>query len=310
MKSSFGECSINILNYNTYNKTKVCIESCLKQIGVDFTIIVIDNKSTDDSLAKLKGEYLEKIVFLENEENYGFARGNNIGVRFASAHGVKYSLLLNSDTELVSEKILVNLVEIIKSNSRCAVVAPTIYNVTSKGLQLLNNDSKYLALLRKFHILPQLRRVSENIDTISEAHGSALMIKNSIFEEVGGFPEHYFMYCEESTFAKKIIWGGYDIFWFKSDTQYILHHHDKTGKVDKWRLYLMGRNRYLEYNDYKKYAPFKWKVVFEIIILKRIIDGDKAIIQGIIDGRKLIKTGKSKDEIFSLGREAIERIGS
>ena len=52
------------------------------------------------------------------------------------------------------------------------------------------------------------------------------------------------------------------------------------------------------------------ETVFEIIILKRIIDGDKAIIQGIIDGRKLIKTGKSKDEIFSLGREAIERIGS
>ena len=201
MKSSFGECSVNILNYNTFNKTKVCVVSCLKQLGVDFTIIVIDNKSTDDSLSKLKAEYSEKVVFLENEENYGFAQGNNIGVRYANEHGVQFSLLLNSDTELVSEYILSNLLRIMKSCEKCAVIAPTIYNVTSSGLQLLNNDSQYLKMLRNFHILPQLQKISDHMETISEAHGSALMIDNHVFEEIGGFPEHYFMYCEESTFA-------------------------------------------------------------------------------------------------------------
>ena len=310
MKNTFEECSINILNYNTFSKTRVCIESCLKQANVNFTIIVIDNKSTDDSLARLKDEYSEKVVFLENDENYGYARGNNIGVRFASVHGVKYSLLLNSDTELNSEYILESLLNVLKSHSDCAVVAPTIYNVTSGGLQLLENDSNYLKWLRKFHILPQLRDISDNIVTLSEAHGSALMIRNDVFEEVGGFPEHYFMYCEESTFSKKILWSGYDIIWFRSESQYILHHHDKTGKVDKWRLYLMGRNRYFEYYEYKKIAPIKWRFVFFLIILKRITNGDIAIVHGIKDGRKLIKANTSKDEMFSLGRDAIEIIGS
>lgn len=309
MKGDFGECSINILHYNTYKKTKVCIDSCLKQLGVEFTIIVIDNKSTDDSLTKLKNEYSEKVIFLENDENYGFARGNNIGVRFASAHGVKYSLLLNSDTELFSKDILKNLLDIIKQNIKYAVVAPTIYNVTSRGLQLLENDSYYLKMLRKFHILPQLQKISEDMETLSEAHGSALMVDNSIFEMIGGFPEHYFMYCEESTFSKKILWEGREIIWFKSDIHYILHHHDKTGKVDKWRLFLMGRNRYLEYYEYKKIAPLKWKIIFGIIVAKRIINGDNAIIHGITEGKKMIRNKKTKDEMFILGREAIKKIG-
>ena len=46
--------SINILHYNSYEKTKVCVNSCLKQVGNNIKIIIIDNFSTNDSLEKLK----------------------------------------------------------------------------------------------------------------------------------------------------------------------------------------------------------------------------------------------------------------
>ena len=74
--------SINILNYNTYEKTKKCIESCLKQKGIKYRILLIDNNSEDASFERLVAEYGETIDFLRNDYNYGYAKGNNLAIRF------------------------------------------------------------------------------------------------------------------------------------------------------------------------------------------------------------------------------------
>lgn len=256
--------SINILNYNTFEKSKVCIDSCLKQKGVEYQVLLIDNNSTDDSLERLKALYGDRIKYLENDDNYGFAKGNNIGVQYCLEQGIKYSFLLNSDTELVGETLIQKLLKIIESQKDCAVVAPTIYDVTSSGLILHSNDSTYLKMLRIGGVIPALKTVTENIQTVSEAHGSALFVDNLTFLAVGGFPEHYFMYGEESTFAKKIQWEGKFIFFIKDESNYILHHHDKSGAVTPWRLYLMGRNRGLEYWENRQVSPIKWTVIFYI----------------------------------------------
>jgi len=195
--------SINILNYNSYEESKRCIESCLKQNGVDFCVLLIDNCSTDDSFIKLKNEYTGKIDFFQTGANYGYAGGNNIGISYCFNNGCKYTLILNSDITLVGSGLLKNMIEIMKNQKDCAVVAPLIFNVTSKGDVLNQNDSTYLKVLRKAKILPPNYKLSDTLETISEAQGSALLVDNEVFLGVGGFPEHYFMYGEESCFAKK-----------------------------------------------------------------------------------------------------------
>lgn len=290
-----GRVSLNVLNYNTFEKTKVCIDSCLRQKGLDYDVILIDNHSSDGSCEKLRDFYGNKIKYICNKENYGYAKGNNIGVNYCHEQGYKYSFILNSDTELVGEELVSKLVNIIEEHKDCAVIVPTIYDVTREGLDQHINDSSYLKMLRYVGVLPKNKVLSMELVTLSEAHGSALLVNNEDFILTGGFPEHYFMYGEESTFSKKVLWNNLQIIGYNSKDQYILHHHDKSGHVEAWRLYLMGRNRGLEYWENKSKYPL-WKIVYLIFLLRlrinSIISKEKSYLEGL-NAAKLLHYGKA-----------------
>lgn len=126
--------SINILNYNTYEKSCVCIDSCLRQQNIGFQVLLIDNASTDDSFNQLKQKYGNKLSYLQTGKNLGFAGGNNLGVMHCLKNGIKYAFLLNSDTELIGNDCLSNLISVIMKFDGCAIVSPTIFDVTKSGL--------------------------------------------------------------------------------------------------------------------------------------------------------------------------------
>lgn len=295
--------SINILNYNTFEKTKKCIDSCLKQKGVTYQILLIDNNSSDDSLNQLYDIYGDTISYLKNIDNFGYAKGNNLGVAYSKDNGYTYSLLLNSDTELSGDFLLKSLVDIIESYRDCAIVAPTIYNVTNRGNILHHNDSIYHKLLRFARILPHKKFLSNKIESISEAYGSAMLVDNKCFLSLGGFPEHYFMYGEESTFAKKTLWSHKLILWSIDNDNFVLHHHDTTKKMENWRNFLRGRNRGLEfYENYKDHNPLLWSLVYKIygIIswIRGYKTGDYTYYEGLKRAKILSDSNQSNYEKF------------
>lgn len=299
--------SINILNFNTYEKACKCIDSCLLQQGSFFRILLIDNNSTDNSFILLKNKYKDKIEYFQTGDNYGYAGGNNKGVSKCIDDGYKYSLLLNSDTELVGASLLESLLQIIIKYQDCAIVAPLIFDVTSKGLIKVQNDSFYCKLLRLFRVLPYNKVIDDRLETKSEAHGSALFIDNNIFLECGGFPEHFFMYAEESLLSKKILWMGYTIYWLNTPDIYIKHHHDTTSYIDPWRLYLMGRNASLEYMENRNGKKATWLVAFCIFALRSfinsIINFNIYHFKGILDGLCLHFRHKDRLYIFKQGQQ-------
>lgn len=297
--------SINILNYNTYIKSCNCIDSCLKQKGINFQILLVDNASTDDSYVKLQRRYGNRIHYLQTGSNYGYAAGNNKSVEYCRNQGYRYALLLNSDTELIGETLLQKLVSVAEESKECAIVSPTIFDVTKSGLIKHTNDYAYNKILRLIKVLPKNRILSDSLETVSEAHGSALLVDCERFIKVGGFPEHYFMYCEESTFAKKTIWNGYDILWVKDNCNYIYHHHDKSDIVAPWRLFLMGRNRAIEYYENHNDKSWLWHPLFFMYKIKMFIDGLRTCnmhyYDGMISGEKLCKRGINKQQIYKHG---------
>ncbi len=94
MSSRKNFISIIIVNYNGKKWLRQCLDSLLKQTYKFYEIIVVDNNSADGSVKFLKKNYKE-IVLIENGDNYGFAKGNNIGLKKAKGD---YILLLNNDT--------------------------------------------------------------------------------------------------------------------------------------------------------------------------------------------------------------------
>lgn len=95
--------SIIIVNYNTYDLTKQTIESVIKEHhNFNYEVILVDNASSDGSINKLQDKFrnivtTKKLHIIINKDNLGFAKANNIGIKFARG---KYILLLNSDTVL------------------------------------------------------------------------------------------------------------------------------------------------------------------------------------------------------------------
>lgn len=290
---------INVLNYNTYNKTKLCIDSCLKQKGVAYRVLLIDNCSTDNSYIKLRTLYGDKIDYLQTGENYGYAKGNNIGVEYSKKKYSKYTLILNSDTELVGDFLVRELVETIEKNPDFGIVAPLIYDVTQYGLQLNTNDSVYYKVLRLAGVLPAKKRIDSKKELINYAQGSALLVDNENFVAIGGFPEHYFMYCEESTFAKKTLWRGKSICWCKDDDNHVLHHHDRTAEIVPWREFLKGRNLGIEYYENRgKHHPIRWRLVYNIFKIWLQLHGKVYLYKGMKDAKKIHKRNFSHKQCY------------
>ncbi len=97
--------SIIIVNYNTLELTKACIDSVRNNTnGIDYEIIVVDNDSSDGSQDFF--ETCKEIIFIESGDNLGFGRANNLGFKHSKG---RYILMLNSDT-IVENNILTCMV--------------------------------------------------------------------------------------------------------------------------------------------------------------------------------------------------------
>ena len=123
--------SIVIVNYNV----KYFLEQCLYSVraattNLDAEVFVVDNHSTDDSMAYLKPKFPE-VVFIENPENVGFAKANNQAIRQAKG---EYVLLLNPDT-VVGEDSLRNLCYQMDEDQ----------TIGALGVKMLNAEGRFLA---------------------------------------------------------------------------------------------------------------------------------------------------------------------
>ena len=118
--------SIIIVNFNTKELLSDCIESiCNKTEGLSFEIIVVDNASNDGSVEKFSVD--NRIKFIQNEENLGFGRANNIGAKVASGD---FLLFLNPDTILDNNAPYIRY-NYLKHNSRVGIVGGNLFD--SKG---------------------------------------------------------------------------------------------------------------------------------------------------------------------------------
>ena len=103
-----------ILNYRTPQMTIELIDQFKRKVQYsDYDILVVDNKSPDDSALILsEAAQQEGFLFIAENENRGYAAGNNVGIRYAIAHGYRYTLIMNSDIEINDGSFLSHMVNI------------------------------------------------------------------------------------------------------------------------------------------------------------------------------------------------------
>ena len=111
--------SVIILNYNVRHFLELCIKSVeAALVHIDSEIIVIDNLSKDDSCAMVK-RLFPNVKLIENSENYGFSKGNNIAVRQAQG---EYLCILNPDT-VVAEDTFEKIFEFADTHKNIGIIS-------------------------------------------------------------------------------------------------------------------------------------------------------------------------------------------
>jgi GT2 family glycosyltransferase len=184
----------------TYNAAN-WIEKCLKSVSnssVQCVIVVVDNKSTDQTISIIESGFPE-VMLIRNEENVGFGKANNIGIRRAYQENADYFFLLNQDAWVETDTIQ-SLVEIMQNNPEYGIVSPLQF-YDSETL-----DRKFNSYLNgKGHNL--IHNISPEIhDTIHQVrfvNAAVWMISRRCIKKVGLFAPIFDQYGEDLNYAHR-----------------------------------------------------------------------------------------------------------
>lgn len=184
--------SVIIVNWNGVAFLPRCLESLRAQTLRDVHILLVDNGSTDESVALARREYPEVDV-LELGANFGYAEANN---RAAAMSRARYLLFLNNDTH-ADEKALETLVDAAENWPTIPIWAPQ--QRTYDGAQLI-----HIGMGTDILGFPCEGKVFY-------ADGAALFIRRDTFQELGGFDPHYFMFFEEADLCWRARLRAYQV---------------------------------------------------------------------------------------------------
>ena len=204
---------IIVLNWNGYNDTVECLESLQKVNYPDYKIILIDNGSRDGSVQKLKERFGkdEKIKIIANEENLGFAGGNNVGIEYAMEKGADAVLLINNDT-IVDENFLVELVKAAGENKRAGVLGSQIYSESDPKRIWSAGWNVNRLLTKGVHIgYDEIdERQYDEIKKCDYLTGCCLLVKKEVVKKIGVLADDYFLYYEDTDYCLRARKAGYD----------------------------------------------------------------------------------------------------
>lgn len=211
------------------------LEQCLLSVqeaikSLDAEIIVIDNDSKDDSCEMVKTLF-PNVTLIQNKENVGFSKANNQAVAVAKG---EYLCILNPDTA-VSEDTFIKAI----------AYSESIKNIGALGVYLMDGTGNFLAESKRNLPTPKVslmkltgfaqKYYSNHISETSNGEvdilvGAFMLLKRSIYNEVGGFDEDYFMYGEDIDLSYKITQAGYKNHYLGSTT--VLHYKGESTKKD------------------------------------------------------------------------------
>jgi hypothetical protein len=208
-----------ILNWNGYKLTKECVESVYKAKYSNFTISVIDNNSSDNSVEKLKVDfpYLNIITL---DFNYGFGKGYNKVFNYLNWQG-EYYMLLNNDT-IISPNLLEKVAEKIKKMGDKVIYGPKIY-YSKDTYQIWYAGGKvnlFLGKIAHIGIRKYEHKFAYKSKTTDYVSGCCLVAHSDVLKQLNGFDEAFNMYSEDVDLCLRAKKLGIKSYFVSSATLY------------------------------------------------------------------------------------------
>jgi GT2 family glycosyltransferase len=208
--------SFVIVNWNTREILKNCLESVVQTVhGLTYEVIVVDNASTDGSVAMVQ-DFFPRVRIIGNDENRGFGTANNQA--FQTMEG-RYAFLLNTDTVL-TEGAVRELFSFMESHPEAGMSCGQLLNRDGSKQNSIASFPTLFTLLTNISLLEYLfpgKYPSKRYDhrqpiTVDSGVGACLMVRKAAMDVVGWFDERYFFFFEETDWAYRMRLAGWQVF--------------------------------------------------------------------------------------------------
>jgi len=260
--------SVVIVNWNA----KKYLVDCLDSLDKGQEVIVVDNGSADGSPETVEKEY-PHVKLIRNNENLGFAKANNIGIRASTG---RYICLINSDV-IVQVGCIEKLIKFMDKNLSVGLAGPKIFN-PDRSLQvscrhfpsIWNNLCQVLGFNKVFpkselFAEPMMKYwphdTQRKVDVLS---GCFWMVRREALGQMGLLDENFFFYGEDIDWCRRFNKAGWDVMFYpgaeaihfggasssnapirfnlemqKADLQYWRKHHGKSGRLIYWLIIML-----------------------------------------------------------------------
>ena len=258
--------AVIIVNFNGKQYIEDCLSSLATQTYRPYEIILVDNGSGDDSV-ELVREQFPQVQIIQNAENLGFARANNIGIRYTLGSGCDYFVFLNYDTVVV-EDWLEELVGCVKRNPKVGICQSKIYIYSAdepgRIINSIGNEAHFLGFGFCGALGEEDGEKYQEDREITFASGSAMLVRREVLEEIGFFDEDFFLYQEDLDLCMRARLAGWSVYLASRSKV----HHKYAFAKGKKRFFYTECNRLPRV--FKTYETFTLLVILPALLVMEI----------------------------------------
>jgi GT2 family glycosyltransferase len=235
---------IVLLNWNSADETIAAVQSLRAMDYPNSRILIVDNASQDDSLARLRPLVSEGLELLESPINAGYTGGCNQGMKRALELDARYAWLLNNDA-IVPPHTLSSLVSLAESDSSIGLVTPRIASLDEDRLTFAGGiisikDRVY----NETHDPAVAREWSARFPGKDLVIGTAMLVRTELIRRIGMLDTRFFAYFEDIDYSARSIQAG-----FRNvvDPNSVVRHLEKNRNTGPFEIkphywYYMARN--------------------------------------------------------------------
>jgi hypothetical protein len=272
--------SVTIVNYNTRDKLKVCVESLLHEKGdLSLEILVVDNGSKDGSQAmmeELASQHAE-VIFINPARNTWFTGGNNLAMQQATGD---YVYILNPDT-IIQPNTLQTMLAYLKQHAHVGAVSCRMIYPDGRLQPTCSRAPRYIDLLLGYTFLGALlffwraarrremwyegwqRDTDKSVEVVPDSN---LMLSRALQQQVGYFDERMKLYFTEDDLCRRILATGKEIH-FLAHTY--IEHHERSSTQQVQRTASQAYFDDLVIYSLRYYGTFRTRLLQSLVIPTR-----------------------------------------
>jgi GT2 family glycosyltransferase len=278
MPTSNPSVSVVTVNWNLPEETARCVASILAGDYPRQQVVVVDNASTDDSVARLRARFGERITLLEAESNLYYGGGCNLGIAWSLAHGADCVLVLNNDTWIAPDMVT-RLVRLAEAHPDAGIVAPMILCADEpRRIWALGSERhRWLPMPRDIGRGALDRgqfRVPRQVDYVT---GCAMLIRREALAAGTPFDSRYTMYYEDADLCARVRARGLTI-WVEPRAKMWHLGSASAALRSATSRYQRTRHRVL---FYRQHPHGRWPLATHLaVLLSEVARGVRDMLRG------------------------------